>query len=287
MASTATINVSVFDGKRNPWTGPAIRLVLTNPFSQTSDKKLTFTIPKATNTILINDVKADAGQVYALLIDADKHRAHTVFPVKPVAGSVTPINIMLIPNKPTPDFSSFSYNELQLRSPHFHSALCANISETDFKGLATTDKQFGPIRMAALLNIEAKLRATELKKGKAVEFIRRIQNLDCCERDRIKADVAPDMPSNLQGLKTFTKLNSDMNEMNHKGFPISFKQKVALCSLQLSFAKTVENGLLSSDIDIDLLTDVGHFGEVLKNKLMKINNRQTVQLETRGKLRMA
>jgi len=40
--------------------------------------------------------------------------------------------------------------------------------------------------------------------------------------------------------------------------------------LQLSFAKKSENGLLAADIDIDLLTDIGHFGEVIKNKITKM-----------------
>src|ERR671916_651939 len=82
--------------------------------------------------------------------------------------------------------------------------------------------------------------------------------------------VAADMPANVRGLKTFGELNEDLNELNHKGFPVSFKEKVAFCSLQLSFAKKAQNGILSADIDIDLLTDIGHFGEVIKNKITKM-----------------
>jgi hypothetical protein len=177
---------------------------------------------------------------------------------------------MLIPNDPIPDFSKFNYNELKLRSPQFHDALSGNIPEADFLGLANGDPKFGAIRMATLLNIEAKLRATSLKQGSAVDFIRSIDNLDSCERDRIKARVADNMPTNVRGLKTFNELSEDLNELNHKGFPVSFKEKVAFCSLQLSFAKKGENGQLSSDIDIDLLTDIGHFGEVIKNKITKL-----------------
>jgi hypothetical protein len=177
---------------------------------------------------------------------------------------------MLIPNDPIPDFSKFNYNELKLRSPQFHDALSGNIPEADFLGLANGDPKFGAIRMATLLNIEAKLRATSLKQGSAVDFIRSIDNLDSCERDRIKARVADNMPANVRGLKTFNELSEDLNELNHKGFPVSFKEKVAFCSLQLSFAKKGENGQLSSDIDIDLLTDIGHFGEVIKNKITKL-----------------
>jgi hypothetical protein len=101
-------------------------------------------------------------------------------------------------------------------------------------------------------------------------LLRRPLNLESCERDRLKADVADNMPGNVKGLKTFTELNEDFNEMNHKGFPVSFKEKVGFCSLQLSFAKKSENALLASDIDIDLLTDIGHFGEVIKNKVTKM-----------------
>ena len=74
----------------------------------------------------------------------------------------------------------------------------------------------------------------------------------------------------ITGLKSFNKLNEDLNELNQKGFPLSFKEKVAFCSWQLSFAKKGENSQLASDIDIDLLTDIGHFGEVIKNKITKM-----------------
>jgi hypothetical protein len=225
---------------------------------------------KGTNTIRLDGVPTDAGQRYILFVDADKHRSHSVFPVKPVPNAETPVNIMLIPNNPVPNFANFSYNELKLRSPQFHSALSQNISEKDLLDLPKADLKFGNIRLAALLNIEAKLRATPLKQGNAVDYIQRIRNVDCCERDRLKAEVADNMRSNVRGLKTFTELNEDLNEMNHKGFPISFKEKVAFCSLQLSFAKKGEGGMMAADIDIDLLTDIGHFGEVIKNKITKM-----------------
>ena len=271
MAATGTLKVSVFDGSRQLWRGPAVRLVLTNPFTTSSNKKLADqTMKKGVNTIVVPDVPADAGQRYIIFVDADKHRSHAVFPVKPVSNSETAINIMLIPSNPVPNFSGFSYNELKMRSPQFHTALSEGVSESDFLGLPKADSKFAHVRMCALLNIEAKLRATSLKQGKAADYIRRIKNLDCCERDRLKVDVADNMPKNVRGLKTFTELNADLNEMNHKGFPVSFKEKVSFCSLQLSFAKKAAEGLLAADIDIDLLTDIGHFGEVIKNKITKM-----------------
>src|SRR5829696_5090051 len=271
MAGTGTINVSVFNAARQPWAGPEVRLVLTDPFTSSSNKKLVDkTMKKGTHKIVLEGVPADAGQRYILFLDADKHRSHSVFPVKPAADAATPVNVMLIPNDPVPNFSSFNYHELQLRSPQFHGALSEGVAEGDFLGLPKSDSKFGNVRMAAILNIEAKLRATALKQGRAVDYMRVIKNLDCCERDRIKAEVASDMPAQVRGLKTFGELNEDLNELNHKGFPVSFKEKVAFASLQLSFAKKSQVGLLSADIDIDLLTDIGHFGEVIKNKITKL-----------------
>lgn len=271
MADTGTINISVFNAARQPWTGPEVRLVLTDPFTGSSNKKLVDkTLKKGTHKILLEDVPADAGQRYILFLDAEKHRSHSVFPVKPSPDGATPVNIMLIPNDPVPNFASFNYHELQLRSPQFHGALSAGVAEGELLGLPKSDSKFGNVRLASILNIEAKLRATGLKHGKAVDYVRVIKNLDCCERDRVKAEVAADMPAQVRGYKAFNELNDDLNELNHKGFPVSFKEKVAFASLQLSFAKKAQAGLLSADIDIDLLTDIGHFGEVIKNKITKM-----------------
>jgi hypothetical protein len=271
MAGTGSINVSVFNAARQPWTGPEVRMVLTDPFTSSSNKKLVDkTMKKSTNQIVLEGVPADAGQRYILFLDADKHRSHSVFPVKPTPDAPTHINIMLIPNDPVPNFASFNYRELQLRSPQFHGALSEGVAEGDFLGLSKSDSKFGLARMAAVLNIEAKLRATPLKQGKAVDFVRRFKNLDGCERDRIKAEVASDMPAQVRGLKTFGELSEDLNELNHRGFPVSFKEKVAFCSLQLSFARKAQAGLISADIDIDLLTDIGHFGEVIRNRITRL-----------------
>ena len=271
MASTGTLNVSVFDASRQLWRGPEVRIVLTDPFTGSSNKKLVDkTMKKGVNNILLEGVPTDAGQRYILFVDAENHRSHSVFPVKLIPDAQTPINIMLIPNNPVPNFTKFTFNELQMRSPQFHDALSQNVTESDLLGLPKVDKKFGHIRVATLLNIEAKLRATALKQGKAVDYIRLIKDLESCERDRIKVSVADNMTTNVRGLKTFTELNEDLNEMNHKGFPVSFKEKVAFCSMQLSFAKKAESGLLAADIDIDLLTDIGHFGEVIKNKVTKM-----------------
>jgi len=269
MPSTGTLNVSIFDASRQPWQGPEIHLELTDPFTTSVKTIVNTTVPAGTHNVFISDIPTDAGQTYMLLVDADEHRDHAVFPVKPAPKAVTPVNIMLIPNDPVPDFSGFSYNELQLKSPVFHHALSTNVPEGAFFDLADSDPEFGLARMVTLLNIEAKLRATALKQGQAADYIQLFKDVGALEPDRLKVGVKPEMPANVKGLKTFNELPPELNELNHKGFPVSFKQKVVFCSLQLSFAKAAEGGLLAADIDIDLLTDIGHFGEVIQNKITK------------------
>ena len=270
MPSTGTLNVSIFDASRQPWQGPEVHVKLTDPFTTSVKTIVDTTVPAGTHNVFISDIPTDAGQTYMLLVDADGHRDHAVFPVKPLPMAVTPDNIMLIRNDPVPDFNNFGYNQRQLTSPQFHSALSTNVPEGAFFDLSNSDPEFGLARMATLLNIEAKLRATALKQDqKAVDFIQRFDDVSSLEPDRLKVGVKPEMPANVKGLKTFNELPAELNELNHKGFPVSFKQKVVFCSLQLSFAPKPENELLRADIDIDLLTDIGHFGEVIKNKITK------------------
>jgi hypothetical protein len=272
MPSTGTLNVTVFDAGRNIWQGPPVRLTLTDPFTNSSHMTIVGTnVAQGISNIRITDVPTDAGQLYILFVDADEHRSHGVFPVKPRPNTEVLLKIMLIPNNPVPNFSDFTYEKLRAASPVFHDALKANITESDFLGLANGDPDFGAARMAACLNIEAKLRATALKEEiPAVESVRLFPDLSACEPDRIKIRVDENMPDNVRGLNTFTELPAELNELNHKGFPISFKQKIFFASLQLSFARNAVDGVLAADIDIDLLTDIGHFGEVIRNKITKM-----------------
>src|SRR5688572_18732573 len=147
MATTGKVNVNVFDASRQLWRGPEVRLVLMDPFSSSSNKKLVDkTMKKGINTIVLEGIPADAGQRYILMVDADKHRSHSVFPVKPAPDAETSLNLMLIRNDPVPNFASFSYSELQMKSPQFHRALSQNVSESDFLGMANADPKFGQIR---------------------------------------------------------------------------------------------------------------------------------------------
>ena len=272
MATTnGKISVALVDGAGKEWSGPQVRVTLRDPFTSSNNKILKdVNIAKGKSGVIIEGVPADAGQRYMLFVDADGHRSHSVFPVKPRPNTVVTKKMMLVRNNPEPDFSSFTFKRLRAASPEFHQALSRNITEEIFLGLADADAKFGRARIAALLNIEAKLRATTLKEGNAATYVKLVEKIECCEPDRVKAFVDPKMPKHVDSHDDFSELNEDLNEMNHKGFPVSFKEKVPFGSLQLSFAKTPGENGLDADIDIDLFTDIGHFGEVIKNKVTKM-----------------
>lgn len=269
MAVTGDINVTLYRADRNLWTGGRVRLVLMDPFSDTEKILVDYYTKAGTTSTLLKDAPADKGQNYIIFATAKGYRDAGIFPVKPLPDGVRHTAVMLVPKNPVPDFSAFSYERLGERSPIFKKALeNSGISEHAFLNLdPDRDK-----RVAAALNVEAKLRNTMLGGKAAVEFISKVDP-GGLHPDRIKAQVDATLPVQLRNEiaqnHSFHELLEWENEIFHAGYPISFKQRVAFGSLQLSFAKEPSENLLAADIDIDLFTDVGHFGEVVRNHLTK------------------
>ncbi len=275
MADTGNIRVSIVGGDRQPWTGGAVSLKLVDPFSQTEKILKSHTTQPGVNQVILEGVPADRGQNYALLGTASDHRDAGLYPVKPVPGQEVSSAVMLVRNRPGLDLSGFSYATLQAASPRFHRALVdAGITEAAFQALP-------PERIAGPLNIEAKLRNTRLVGTPAIERIFRIggpgvNGTEGLNQDRILAWMDPAMPGLVRqdiaqsAPQVFMELLELENEVFHAGYPVSFKQRVPFGSLQLSFAKAPgDNNLLAADIDIDLFTDIGHFGEVIVNHVTK------------------
>lgn len=276
MAKTGTISVGFVDGAGNEWDGPRVTVILRDPFTNSLNKVIANrTTEKGKSGVMLTGVPADAGQRYVVSVAASGHRSHSFFPVKPRPNAVVIKRMMLVRNDPQPDFSKFNFARLRAESPEFHGAFSKNIKEESFLGLPTSDKRFGSVRVAALLNFEAKLRSLSLKQGHGAMYVLGVEDIDCCERDRLKAFVKPEMPDHVKELKTFDQLDSKLNKKNHPDHPVGFKEQVDFASLQLSFAEqavkpfAAEPGLpaLASDIDIDFFTDLAHVGEVLKNKI--------------------
>jgi len=277
MADKGNIRLSILGGDRGPWTGCPVTVKLVDPFSQTGIILKRHTTKQGVNQVLFQGVPADRGQNYSVLATAKDHRDAGIYPVHPVAGEEVNAAAMLIRKQPVLRLGEFSFDALRNASPQFHQALlAAGITEQEFRALP-------PEKIAGTLNFEAKLRHTSLAGTRAVDLVARIGSpepriagTDALFPDRIFAFTNPAMPRLVRqdieqsGGKSFRELLAFENEVFHRGFPVSFKQRVSFGSLQLSFAERPgDNNLLAADIDIDLATDIGHFGEVIKNHLTK------------------
>ena len=264
MATTGKIVATIFRGDRELWTDGSINLRVLDPFSNTEKKLADIDTNRGISSVILSGVPTDQGQNYALIATKGGFRDAAIYPVKPLPGAVIGTSLMMIRKNPQPDFSSVSFARLGEFSPGFVQALTdGGVTEATFLALESE-------RVAGALNIEAKLRNTLLDGTPGIELIRQIEGLDGIRQDRILARVDRTMPqrvrAEIEQFDTFSVVPAFANEVFHEGFPISFKQKVSFGSLQLSFAQNPgSDGLLRADIDIDLFTDIGHFGEVLRN----------------------
>lgn len=270
MANTGDISVTIYRADRQLWDGASVNLRLMDPFSDTEKILVDHDTKSGTPSVLLKGAPADKGQNYVIFATTNGHRDAGIFPVKPIAGGVQHAAVMLVPDNPVPDFSGFSYAQLNERSPRFKEALEAGGITQDMLLNLTPD---GDKRIAGTLNVEAKLRNTMLAGKRAVEFIKTIDGVSGLNQDRIVGKVDATMPdrvrNEINASRTFLELFEWENEIFHEGYPVSFKQRVPFGSLQLSFAKEASGDLLAADIDIDLFTDVGHFGEVVRNHFTK------------------
>ncbi|MBI3683625.1 MAG: hypothetical protein HY235_24885 [Acidobacteria bacterium] len=272
MAETASILVRLMGGDRQPWAGPAAIVQLVDPFASSRKILAETSLAAGKAAVRFLEVPADRGQRYAVLASAKNYREAGIYPVQVEEGKETAAAVMLIGRQPSIELASFSFTVLEQVSPAFHRALRGSgVTEADFLGLP-------PERIAGALNIEAKLRNTALANTPAVRSVRRIGSTEetgvqALHQDRVFAWVDPGMPDQVRAEvdlnRSFIELPDFANEAFHRGYPVSFKQQVPFGSLQLSFARLPgDNALLAADIDIDLFTDIGHFGEVLTNHIL-------------------
>lgn len=271
MPRTGSIVVVLKRGDRRAWGRAGVEVHLIDPFASVDKDVVPRTTLRSALPVRIQGIPMERGQPYALLAFNRGYRPAARFPIRPKADNGETIALMLVRREPEPDFSALSFRRLQERTPHFHRALeRGDISESAFLSLTTKAKDM--IRAAAALNIEAKLRDVTLSGTPAIEFLDRVESIDDLLPNRILCRVLSEMVEQAQTEcnenKTFVALPEWANEVFHAGYEISYKQNVPFGSLQLSFAKRPEpDGTTKADIDIDLFTDIGHWGEVFRNRI--------------------
>jgi hypothetical protein len=234
------------------------------------------------HTILINlKLLFDAGQVYGISVDADKHRAawqlikRRSF-VREESGSEIEVNgltmrLMLVPEKPTSTDLDAGYDLLAAAG----SPLVANstgLSKAKYLNLEPAEKM-------TMLNIDAKLRATRINNVPLLSFVEGLRHVAV---DRLFLFMRSELKQLVENSAQFAGApghkapkNIPITTPDH---PDSWKHvRFGAGNLQLSFAKEAEpspgnaaSQVFSVDADIDLERGLLHVAEWLDNKVGKI-----------------
>lgn len=268
MASTGRVRLAVYGGDQKLYNGKSARVVLRVLESTGVRQLFEVSTKPGEEPVFTRDLDTEANLSYILNVNASNHiSTGNIFKAK--SGRNIEIRAMLIPKDPEPDFSGFSYKRLKDESPSFHDALVAgNITEDAFRNMHPTAK-------AGALNIESKLRNTTLLDAKAVEFIKRINDIGQMHQDRIYAWFDPTLHELLRSSSAFKKFSA--NEGEHPGFPISYRQRTDYATMQFSLSEKEVGGLIEADVDIDLYpVGIGHLLEVTHNKIKGLTNPYTV-----------
>ncbi|MEP6920536.1 MAG: hypothetical protein ABI967_05370 [bacterium] len=278
--SVKTVTLIILRADRELWDGDAVRLRVTD---MREGLKVLKNEPLAagSHTILINlDLHFDAGQVYSISVDTKGHRTawqlinRATF-LREEGGTTievkgTTMRLMLVPNNPSSSNLNDAYALLrQEGSP----------AVADKTGLNKADylKLDDPAKMA-LLNIDAKLRATRINGVAVLSFV---EGLVLVDVDRLFLFVRPELRQFVDDSGDFASAPGHPKPpkgtpVQLPGHPKSWKhRKFGAGNLQLSFSeKTLalpgDNGkqVFSVDADIDLERGLLHVAEWLDNKFI-------------------
>jgi hypothetical protein len=223
----------------------------------------------------------DAGQVYGLSVDADKHRSawqlikRRSF-VREEAGSEIEvgelmIQLMLVPEKATSTDLDAGYDLL---------AAAGSPLVAEKTGLSKVNYlKLEPAQKMAMLNLEAKLRSTRINNTPLISFVEGLRHVAV---DRLFLFMRSDVKQRVEDSAQFAGAPGHKVPKNVPialpAHPDSWKHvRYGAGNLQLSFAKEAEplpgksaTQVFSVDADIDLERGLLHVAEWLDNKVGKI-----------------
>jgi hypothetical protein len=274
------VTLIILGADRELWDGGEVRLKVTD---MRQGLKVLHNKPlsEGAHTVLINlDLHFDAGQVYAISVDSKKHRTAWQLIKRrtflreeggtTIEVSGTTMRLMLVPNNPSSSDLDAGYGQLRnLGSPLV--ADSGGITEDDYLLLTDAAKM-------ALLNIEAKLRATRLNGTPVLSFVEGIVK---SEVDRLFLLVRPELRQLVNDSADFASAPGHPKPpqdtpIKLQGHPMSWKHTLfGAGNLQLSFSKNTldlphdpTKQVLSVDADIDLERGLLHVAEWLDNKFI-------------------
>jgi hypothetical protein len=276
--SIKAITLIILRADRKLWSGGPVRLQVTD-LSKGLKVRHDKPLAAGSHTVLINlDLLFNAGQVYAISIDADGHRSawqlikRQSF-LRDEGGTKIEIDslimqLMLVPDKPTSSDLDAGYDRLKAAA----SPLVADKSGLNKNAYLALE----PTAKMALLNIDAKLRETRINGASLLSFA---QGLEHVAVDRLFLLMRPELK---QLVKTSSEFASAPGHAAPKNLPAplpphpdSWKHtRFGAGNLQLSFAKDSQplpgsagEQAFSVDADIDLERDLLHVAEFLDNKI--------------------
>lgn len=225
------------------------------------------------------DLAFDAGQVYCFHVTAPKHRR--AFQIvsrdtflraegdERIERSDTICRLMLVPRKPSsPDLDAGFDKLLSRGSPMV--APQTGISKETYQALK-------PAAKMALLNIEAKLKSTQVN---GTELLSCVTGLRAVEVDRLYLMMSSELKDFVKHSPHFASAPGHKKPEDHPdlpGHPDSWKHTVyGVGNLQLSFSRSPRNWpaggtskSFSVDADIDLERGLKHLWEWLVNNVFK------------------
>ena len=294
------VTLILYGADRELWSSGEFKLRIRRPKSNEfedmkfqSGQQNAIELESNKSTLQLNlDLHFNAGQRYFLLVEARDHGA--AFNVlnrrsfirweggAEVERPDTIIRTIMIPNRAkSPDLDG-GFDKLQSRgSPLVEKNV--GISRDVYGNL-------GPDAKMALLNIEAKLRATRIAGiplSKSVTGLRRV------EPDRLYVMMQPQIKDVVEESPAFAaalghKVREDLTLITKEdqklpGHPDSWKhRKFPVGNLQLSFSRnpinwpdpdSEEERSFSVDADIDLEKGIKHWGEWLRNNVFQPGNK--------------
>lgn len=283
-----TVSIIIYNAARKAWNSGPATLEVTNLTKGIKILKTHKTAAGIDHIDVTLDLPFDAGQVYAISLDADKHRAawqlinRRSF-LRDEGGTEIEVDLItrrliLIPNNPRSSDLDDGYAKLRAAG----SPTVADNTGLKLKDYKNLDDAF----KMAFLNLDAKLRETRFGGVSALSFVDGVGGV---KADRIYVFVRPE-------LKQLVKVSADFaSAPGHKakpqgtlvplpGHPHSWKHRLfGAGNLQLSFsAETMSSPqdktkhVFSVDADIDLEQGLNHVGEWLQNKFSSKKTNQTL-----------
>jgi hypothetical protein len=278
--SDKKVTLILLGADRELWTGGVTRLEVKDMREGLKLLKRQ-SLVAGSNTILINlKLLFDAGQVYGISVDADNHRAawqlikRRSF-VREESGSEIEVDgltmrLMLVPEKPTSPDLDAGYDVL---------AAAGSPLVADRSGFTKAQYlNLQPAEKMAMLNIDAKLRATRVNGAPLLSFVKGLRHVSV---DRLFLYMRSDVKLLIENSAQFA---SAPGHKAPKNLPISLPDhpdswkhvRFGAGNVQLSFAKDAESlpesntQVISVDADIDLERGLLHVAEWLDNKVGKI-----------------